>query len=468
MGLRIAILLAVIGGLALIGVIAFFVVPKRRGPRVAVLATVAGVLIVATLVVFLAPISSATQAPTSPNLSLYLTGQTCEPAPPTFNSACGTRTQTLLNLRAADGATRWTSPVDIPPEKGENAFIGAPILRDGVVYTIRGGADPGAVAATLLALHATDGSEIWRAPLDSTPLAMDVADGQVYMLLKYHEDASLVRVFSASDGAQKQQFTLPIFSGFVVTNGLIIGCDAYLYLNDQSAVNTAFAAYHASDGSLAWQVSALAFPPSRVDSSPCALAFGNGVLYQATEKSGGVTAVRLSDGKPVWQAQTESVVALGLSGERLIAASVPNLTLIKSGQSSLTSEKFTAFDLKDGRILWQRDFPLTEANGPYISATIAADDERAYVATRSGLRVFRLSDGATVWESKTGGDTPFYSYPVVAQGTLFALNGYYPVYEYPLVQHNAQASRIVALNAATGDSYWGVTVYSTGFALGED
>ena len=47
----------------------------------------------------------------------------------------------------------------------------------------------------------------------------------------------------------------------------------------------------------------------------------------------------------------------------------------------------------------------------------------AYIATKSGLRVFRLSDGATVWERKTGDDTPFYSYPVVAQGTLFALNG---------------------------------------------
>jgi outer membrane protein assembly factor BamB len=90
-----------------------------------------------------------------------------------------------------------------------------------------------------------------------------------------------------------------------------------------------------------------------------------------------------------------------------------------------------------------------------------------YIATKSGLRVFRLSDGATMWERKTGGDTPFYSYPVVAQGTLFALNGYYPVYEYPLAQRSPQASRIVALNAATGDSYWGVTVYSTGFALGE-
>lgn len=466
MGLRVAILLAVMGGLALIGAIAFFAVPNRRGPRVAVVATIAGVLIVATLAVFLAPISSVTQAPVSPSLSLYLTGQTCEPAPPTFNSACGTRTQTLLNLRASDGATRWTSPVDVPPENAGNAFIGAPILRDGVLYTLRGGAEPGDSAATLLALRTTNGDEIWHAPLESSPLAMDVADGQVYMLLKYHEDASLVRVFDASDGAPKQQFTLPIFTGFVVTNGLIIGCDAYLYLYNESAANTSFAAYHASDGSLAWQASALAENPAGGGPSPCALALGNGVLYQAAEKSG-VTAVRADIGQPVWQAQIESVVALGLSSERLIAASVPNLALIKSGQSGLTSEKFTALDVKDGHVLWQRDFPLAEANGPYISATIAADDERAYVATKSGLRVFRLSDGATLWERKTGGDTPFYSYPAVAQGTLFALNGYYPVYEYPLAQRTAQASRIVALNAATGDSYWGVTVYSTGFALGE-
>jgi outer membrane protein assembly factor BamB len=138
-----------------------------------VVATVA-----ATLAVFLAPISSATQAPTSPSLSLYLTGQTCEPAPPTFNSACGTRTQMLLNLRASDGATRWTSPVDVPPEKGGNPFFGAPILRDGVLYTLRGGAEPGAVAATLLALRASDGGEIWRMALESTPLAIDVADGR--------------------------------------------------------------------------------------------------------------------------------------------------------------------------------------------------------------------------------------------------------------------------------------------------
>jgi outer membrane protein assembly factor BamB len=138
---------------------------------------------------------------------LYLTGQTCEPAPPTFNSACGARSQELLNLRATEGATRWSAPVNVPSENGENAFLGAPILRDRMLYTVRGGAAPGSVAATLLALRASDGGEIWRATLDSTPLAMDVADGQVYMLLKYHEDASLVRIFNASDGAPKQQCT---------------------------------------------------------------------------------------------------------------------------------------------------------------------------------------------------------------------------------------------------------------------
>ena len=53
--------------------------------------------------------------------------------------------------------------------------------------------------------------------------------------------------------------------------------------------------------------------------------------------------------------------------------------------------------------------------------------------------MFRLSDGATVWERRSGGDTPSYSYPVVAQGTLFALYGYYPVYEYWLAQRT-QAS----------------------------
>jgi outer membrane protein assembly factor BamB len=466
-GLRIAILLAVIGGLVLVGAIAFFAVPNRRGPRVAVIGAVAGMLILATLAVFLAPIAGVTRAPVSSNLSLYLTGQTCEPAPPTFNSACGTRTQTLLNLRATDGATHWSAPADVPAENGGNPFFGAPILRDGVLYTIRGGAEPGAVVATLLALRASDGGEIWRVALDSTPLAMDAADGQVYMLLKYHQDASLLRVFNASDGAPKQQFTLPIFAGFTVTDGLIIGCDGYLYLYSSSGVNTTFAAYHVNDGSLVWQVSAPVGARANDTPTPCSLALGNGVLYQATQDSDGVTAVRVRDGQPVWQAQVDSVMAMSLSSERLITVSVPNLALIKSGQSGRTSEKITALDVKDGHVLWRRDFPLVEANGPYTSATIAADGERAYVATKSGLRALRLSDGATLWERKTGGDTPFYSYPVVAQGTLFALNGYYPVYEYSLAQRTAQASRIVALNAATGDSYWGVTVYSTGFALGE-
>jgi hypothetical protein len=230
MSLRIAILLAVVGGLALIGGIAFFAVPNRRAPRLAVLATIAAILIVATLVVFLAPISGVTQAPVSPNLSLFLPGQVCASAPPTFNSTCGARPHALLNLRATDGATRWSAAASVSQNTANSAFFGAPILRDGVIYAIfRVDGKPGDDPATLLALRATDGSEIWRATLDSTPLAMQVADGQVYVLLQYHEDASLVRSFNTSTGAPGRQFSLPIFAGLTVTHGLIIGCDTYLY-----------------------------------------------------------------------------------------------------------------------------------------------------------------------------------------------------------------------------------------------
>src|SRR5690242_11290139 len=195
MGLRIAILLAVIGGLALIGAIAFFAVPNRRGPRMAVISAVGTVLIVATLAVFLAPISGVTPAPVSSNLSLYLTGQVCDSAPPLFNGSCGSGYLTLLNLRATDGSTRWSASANVSPEKGSNVFLGAPILRDGILYTLRSQTAATDPLETLLALSATDGHEIWRAPLTNGPLAMQVADGQVYVLLKGSPGESLLSIF---------------------------------------------------------------------------------------------------------------------------------------------------------------------------------------------------------------------------------------------------------------------------------
>jgi outer membrane protein assembly factor BamB len=466
MGLRIAILLAVIGALALGGAIAFFAVPKRRGPRVAVLATVAAVLIVAALVVFLAPIAGATQAPVSPNLSLYLTGQICESAPPTFNATCGSGPQTLLNLRAIDGSTRWSAPASISQSTESSAFIGEPVLRDGVLYAIRGGAAPSDPAATLLALRATDGGEIWHTALDSTPLSIQVADGQVYVLLKYQENASLVRVFSTRDGAPAQYFTLPIMAGFTVSDGLIIACDTYLFSGSSTSAN--FSAWHASDGALAWSETLPVGAQTGPSAVPCALGIGGDVIYSAPYQGDAVSAVRLSDGRPLWTASLGFVAALRLSNDHLIAVSTPSPYAAKFGQPAPDAEMVTALALTDGHSLWQREFAAGPVHGPYTAGFIAVDDEHAYVSTSSALRSLRLGDGAMQWERKNSqSDGQFYGRPTVTQKTIFVSYGYDYGFEAGPVIRSPQSGHILALNTATGEPYWSVSVYSTGFALGE-
>jgi outer membrane protein assembly factor BamB len=466
MGLRLAILLALTGGLALVGGIAFVAVPKRRRPRMAVLATVAVILIVATPAIFLAPISGATRAPVSSNLSLYLTGQICETSPPTFTADCGPRPHALLNLRATDGAARWSAPASVARNRTNSAFFGSPILRDGTIYALyRVDGQPGADPVTLLALRATDGREIWRVTLDSTPLAMQVADGRVYALTQDRDDASVMRSFNASDGAPELQFSLPIFAGFVVTDGLIIGCDAS-FASSPSTVT--LLAYHASDGRLAWSGSPSNGGRLGGPRAPCVLAFGNGALYQASYNGTGVTAVRVSDGHLLWTARMESVAALALSGDQLIAVSARTI-YSKFGQSPPTAEKIAALTLADGHSRWQREFPA-QAVDSYTYATITLDGQRAFVATTSALRALRLRDGETQWERKSnlsdgqiGGQ--FYAYPAVGQATLFVEYGFVGVDPSP-ERRAAQQTHIYALNVETGEAYWSAPVYSTGFVVG--
>jgi outer membrane protein assembly factor BamB len=151
----------------------------------------------------------------------------------------------------------------------------------------------------------------------------------------------------------------------------------------------------------------------------------------------------------------------------LIAVSEPNPYAAKIGQPSATAEKVTALSLADGRALWQREFATGPLNGPYSAGFIAVDEERLYVATTSALRSLRLSDGATQWERKNSqSDGQFYLHPVVTQKTIFVDYGYSYGFEAGPTLRSPQPGHICALNAATGEPYWSVSVYSTGFALG--
>jgi outer membrane protein assembly factor BamB len=293
---------------------------------------------------------------------------------------------------------------------------------------------------------------------------MQVADGQVYVLMQDREDVSLLRSFNASTGAPGRQFSVPIIAGFIVTNGLFIGCDAYFYTSPSTVT---FLAYHTRDGSLAWRES----PPGAHGGeprAPCVLALGNGVLYQASYNGAGVAAVRVSDGQPLWSAQVESVAALALSGDQLIAVSAPTI-YSKFGQSPPTAEKVTALNPTDGRSRWQREFAASPVTDSYTYATIALDEERVFVATTGALRSLRLRDGATLWEQKSlssgqiGGQ--FYAYPLVAQDTLFVEYGFVGVDPTP-ERRAALQTHILALNVETGEAYWNTSAYSTGFVIG--
>jgi outer membrane protein assembly factor BamB len=295
---------------------------------------------------------------------------------------------------------------------------------------------------------------------------MDIADGQVYVLLKQQENASLVRSFSASDGAPGQRFSLPIFAGFTVADGLILGCDTYLFSGGATPADVT--AYHASDGSLAWRASVPVGAGTGPSAVPCVLTVGDGVIYAAPYEGDTVSAIRLADGQPLWTAPVGFVAALGMSKDQLIAVSAPGPFGEKSGQPNSAAEKVTLLNLADGHALWQRQFAAGPVNGPYSAGFVAVDEERLYVSTTSALRSLRLSDGATLWERKNSQNQgEFYLNPVVMQKTVFVGYGYSYGFESAPLIRAPQPGHIYALSAASGEPYWNAPVYSTGFVVGE-
>jgi outer membrane protein assembly factor BamB len=181
-----------------------------------------------------------------------------------------------------------------------------------------------------------------------------------------------------------------------------------------------------------------------------------------------VSANRLADGQSLWTAPVGFVAALGLSKGQLIAVSAPSPFAAKLDQPNAGSEKVTALNLADGHTLWQREFASGPVNGPYGAGFITVDEGNIFVSTTSALRSLRLSDGATEWErTNSQSQGQFYLNPVVAQKTVFIGYGYSYGFEASPVIRSPQPGRIFALNAATGETYWSVSVYSTGFVVGE-
>jgi outer membrane protein assembly factor BamB len=466
MGLRVAIAVAILGGLVLIGVIAFFIVPSRRGPRLALGATLITALVLALIALVLAPLSPLGMSPASKKLSVYFTGQVCDTSPFARDQTCASGLMGLNDLHASDGTLRWDAKADRSNGNQNSVYYGAPALHDRVIYTVRGPAPPNDTAATLFALQATDGSEIWRAPVDAKPLRITVQDGQILMLLKYREDQSHMLVLSASDGRVIQKLTLPLVTSFFIADGLLIGCASY---PDAARSVWLFAAWRLNDGAQVWSDSTPLGIPNNPNTPTnilaCSLDVAGGIVYAAPIAGGLVTAARIADGGRVWERRLDFVGAIAVSASRLIAATAPTVYTMKQSHSGAQIERALALDLATGQTVWERSLPAGLPDGPGSNVFLTISGDMAYVAAAKHLRAFRVTDGALLWQASDKGGASYFD-PVVEQGTLYVSYAYEFAGPRQELQEPAQG-QIRALDASTGSLFWSVQVLSSGFSVGE-
>lgn len=221
---------------------------------------------------------------------------------PTPTAGSPSATTTLYALNESEGTIAWTVR-GIERARGWNGGL-VLALGQGMVYLglqARG-------MNHICALQATTGRQVWCALLDQPSLeGMVVADGQVYVRASntepYYEASSAVEVYAldAATGEQRWFTSLPGLAGIfrpvlVATQGAVYidvprcHCDAYHPSSDDS--NELFA-LSASTGSQVWSTT--------ISTGVWTIAPTEAVLYVGTQLSGGITALRVSDGTHLWQ-----------------------------------------------------------------------------------------------------------------------------------------------------------------------
>lgn len=175
---------------------------------------------------------------------------------------------------------------------------------------------------------------------------------------------------------------------------------------------SALAAYSARDGSTRWT-----YAPPAPGFLPGVPVFHAGMLFGFTWQEGDaqhstLTAVRASDGKPLWHARVQGFPPpIAQAGDYVVleirsatAAVPPYLLVLRAA---------------DGTQLHQ--IPLTS------SGTLVADGDGAYICSDDGLlSAFRLSDGRPIWKIAVLPGAPTTTYegtctPEAAGGTLYYL-----------------------------------------------
>jgi outer membrane protein assembly factor BamB len=252
---------------------------------------------------------------------------------------------------------------------GKHVLRLSPRLEDGALYTVdRKG--------RVTAWSADDGRELWQNDLD-TPVtaAPGVGEGLVLATTGKAEVIALDR----ENGQQRWSATVSsevlappaVRSGTVVVqtiDGKVIGLS--------TAEGKKLWSYGRTEPALSL----------RGTSSPMIV----GQYVFAGFASGRIVALRLADGRMVWE-HTVADPRGRNEIERLVDVDAPVLIVGDTLYAAAYHGKIVAVDLKSGQIAWSRD--VSTHTG------LSADERNVYVADESGIVIaFDQRSGASVWK----------------------------------------------------------------------
>ena len=309
-----------------------------------------------------------------------------------------------LHAFAADtGAALWTVPIAQGRENRGSRFGGGASYDEGNVYATDGLGD-------VVAFKAADGTEVWRAkpggPLRGSPT---VANGIVYALSQDDQlfalDQDKGTVSWAAQGTAETQgvfgVAAPAAGQGTVVAGFSSGeLNAYRYENGRQLWQDAL-----SRTSATTSVSSIA----DIDAAPV---IDNGRVY-AVGKAGRMVALDLSTGRRVWEQNLAGIATPWLAGEWLFVVTDDARLICLSGSSGKARwiaqlQRFRKEKSKKDAITWF---------GPVLAGG------RLVLTNSLGQIVFANPSDGTVASTMRGSKDPFSLPPVVANSTLYTIDG---------------------------------------------
>ena len=278
-----------------------------------------------------------------------------------------TTTAGLTALNGRDGADAWHAAT------GEPSTNFQPIMVNGIIYTEGGSTQPS--SRTLVAVRASDGHTLWKAPMPNPDFT--IASDGVVVLAQAKADGLFA--LDAATGALRWRLDQPATDPVYVKDGLAIAT-----ITDAQGQGAHLAVYQEADGKPLWQLIYAAL--AGINRTAVYTSLANEVLAYAP-----------LTGKELWHSEIAGDI-VGVSDQAVLVSG---------------SQHVASLDPATGRTLW--NVPIVFDGWPGIVQTPTL----VYGTHQNAIIALRLDDGSQAWLGEFPDYTPIQITEM--QGVIFAV-----------------------------------------------